>query len=59
MQGEDNLLYFVNADFQPQLYVPKKLRQCILEEAHESPLETAHLQVDQLWFKLSSKFYWK
>ncbi|PBK64295.1 hypothetical protein ARMSODRAFT_856649, partial [Armillaria solidipes] len=42
MQGEDKLLYFVNTDFQPRLCVPNKLRQHILEEAYESPLETAH-----------------
>ncbi len=59
MQGEDKLLYFLNADFQPQLCILKKLRQQILEEAHESPMETVHLQMDQLWYKLSSKFYWK
>ncbi len=57
--GEDGLLYFLKADYQPRLCVPRKLRWEILEEAHESPLETAHLQTGQLWFKLSSKFYWK
>lgn len=59
LQGEDQLLYFLNADFQPRLCVPWQLRQKILQEAHEAPMETAHLQKEQLWFKLSSKFYWR
>lgn len=59
LKSEDDLLYFLDADYQPRLCIPKKLRQSILEEAHESPLETAHLKPEQLWYKLSSKFYWQ
>ncbi len=59
LQGKDGLLYFLNTDYQPRLCIPWMLRQEILEEAHESPLETVHLQAEQLWSKLSSKFYWK
>ncbi len=59
LKTDDGLLYFLNADFQPRLCVPRQKRQAILEEAHESPLEMAHLQMEQLWLKLSSKFYWK
>ncbi|SJL13286.1 uncharacterized protein ARMOST_16726 [Armillaria ostoyae] len=59
LKSEDNLLYFLDTNYQPWLCVPKKLWQSILEEAHESPLETAHLKPEQLWFKLSTKFYWR
>ncbi len=59
LKVKEGLLYILNADFQPRLCVPKKLKQTILEEAHESPMETAHLQMEQLWHKLSSKFYWR
>jgi len=31
----------------------------VLTEAHESPLETAHMGAEKLWYRLSPKFYWK
>ncbi len=43
LQGEDGLLYFLNADYQPWLCVPWMLRREILEVAHEALLEMAHL----------------
>ncbi|KAF9022529.1 hypothetical protein BDZ89DRAFT_885443, partial [Hymenopellis radicata] len=39
---EQDLLYFLDADFQPRLCVPRVLRQELLTEGHESPVETAH-----------------
>ncbi|SJL06611.1 uncharacterized protein ARMOST_09953 [Armillaria ostoyae] len=58
-QDENGLLFFINADFQPQLCVLKSMQQDILTEAHKSPLETAHMGPDQLWKKLTARFYWK
>ncbi|PBK70881.1 hypothetical protein ARMSODRAFT_847363, partial [Armillaria solidipes] len=42
-KDENELLFFINADFQPRLCVPKNLQQIILTESHESPLETTHM----------------
>ncbi|PBK63536.1 hypothetical protein ARMSODRAFT_865117, partial [Armillaria solidipes] len=42
-RDENGLLFFINADFQPHLCVPKALQQDILTESHEAPLETAHM----------------
>ncbi|KAF9010902.1 hypothetical protein BDZ89DRAFT_911958, partial [Hymenopellis radicata] len=39
---EQDLLFFLDADLQPRLCVPKPLRQAMLTEGHESPVETAH-----------------
>ena len=55
----DGLLYFRDADYHPRLCVPKTLRLEILTEAHESPLETAHMGTEKLWHRLSPRFYWK
>jgi len=56
---QDGMIFFNNEDYQPQLCVP--LGQCnfILKEAHESPLESAHVGPERLWHSLSSRFYWK
>ncbi len=59
LRDENSLLFFLNTDFQPRLCVPRSLTQEILTEAHESPLETAHMSSEQLWKKLTSKFYWR
>ncbi len=58
-KDKNGLLFFINADFQPRLCVLKLLQQSILTEAHKAPLETAHMSPDQLWKKLTAKFYWK
>ncbi|KAI5822265.1 hypothetical protein K523DRAFT_192111, partial [Schizophyllum commune Tattone D] len=36
------LLYFLDADYLPRLCVPASKRLRVLQEAHESPLESAH-----------------
>lgn len=59
LQDEQGLLYFLNADFQPRLCIPKSEQSKIIAEAHESPLETAHMSAEQLWKNLTSKFYWR
>ncbi len=35
------------------------MKQEILTEVHESLLETTHMSSEQLWKKLTSKFYWR
>ena len=55
----DGMIFFSNENYQPRLCVPKGLRNFILREAHESPLESAHTGPERLWQSLSSRFYWK
>ncbi len=59
MKDEQGLLFFENADHQLRLCVPKEFQQEVLTKAHESPMETAHMDSSQLWIKLSSWFYWR
>ncbi|KAI5823044.1 hypothetical protein K523DRAFT_199432, partial [Schizophyllum commune Tattone D] len=41
-KDELGLLYFLDADFLPRLCVPTTKKIRVLQEAHESPLESAH-----------------
>ncbi|KIJ90335.1 hypothetical protein K443DRAFT_60132, partial [Laccaria amethystina LaAM-08-1] len=43
LRDERGLLFFLDESYQPRLCVPKKRRNFILREAHESPLESAHV----------------
>lgn len=55
---ERGLVYFRDADFQARLCVPKTMQTTILQEAHESPYESAHASAEKIWLTLNSKFYW-
>jgi hypothetical protein len=57
-KDQQGLLYFMDADYQPQLCILQMLRSEILKEVHDSPYETAHTGAEKLWKRLSSKFYW-
>jgi hypothetical protein len=35
------------------------LKKSVLLEAHEIPVGTVHSSPERLWFKLSSRFYWR
>ena len=59
IKDERGLLYFVDPDYQPRLCVPSSLRNFILTEAHENPMESSHAGPECLWQQLSQKFYWK
>jgi hypothetical protein len=58
-RSDGGLLFFRNADYHPRLCVPKAMRNSTMAEAHEAPMESAHISPERLWAKLSSKFYWK
>jgi hypothetical protein len=58
-KNKEGLLFFRDANYQPRLCIPKNRVKEIMEEAHESPAESAHISPDRLWRKLSSKFYWQ
>jgi hypothetical protein len=58
-RNSEGLLFFRDADYQPRLCVPTSKRNLVKEEAHESPLGSAHISPERLWSKLSSKFYWR
>lgn len=58
MRDHQDLLYFLDADFQPRLCVPQAVRPTILKEAHDSPFGSAHASPEKLWQLLSQKFYW-
>jgi hypothetical protein len=58
-RNDEGLLFFRDADYQPRLCVPSAKRTLVKEEAHESPLGSAHISPERLWSKLSSKFYWR
>jgi hypothetical protein len=58
-RNSEGLLFFRDADYQPRLCVPNAKRSLVKEEAHESPLGSAHISPERLWNKLSSKFYWR
>ncbi|KAJ3474331.1 hypothetical protein NLI96_g12517 [Meripilus lineatus] len=55
---ERGLVYFRDADFQARLCVPKSMQTTILQEAHESPYESAHASAEKIWLTLNPKFYW-
>lgn len=55
----DGMVFFNNEDYQPRLCVPAGLRNFILREAHENPMESAHAGPERLWQSLSPRFYWK
>ena len=59
IKDEQGLLYFVDPDYQPRLCVPSNLRNFVLREAHENPMELSHAGPERLWQQLSQKFYWK
>ena len=59
LRDDRGLLFFLDEGYQPRLCVPRKRRNFVLREAHESPLESAHAGAERLWQILSSKFYWK
>jgi hypothetical protein len=52
------LLFFRDANFMPQLCIPRSLQASILREAHKSPYQPAHAGSEKLWLVLSGKFYW-
>jgi hypothetical protein len=58
-KNKEGLLFFRDADYQPRLCIPKDRVKEIMEEAHKSLVESAHISPDRLWHKLSSKFYWR
>jgi hypothetical protein len=58
-KNDEGLLFFRDADFKPRLCVPAARTWEIMTEAHEAPMESAHVSPDRLWAKLRSKFYWK
>jgi hypothetical protein len=58
-KSDGGLLFFRNADYHPRLCVPKAKRNLTIAEAHEAPIESAHISPERLWSKLSGKFYWK
>ncbi|KAF7365343.1 Retrovirus-related Pol polyprotein from transposon opus [Mycena venus] len=58
-RSDGDLLFFRDADYQPRLCVPETKRKEVLVEAHEAPLESAHVSPERLWSKISSKFYWR
>lgn len=58
-KNEEGLLFFRDADYQPRLCVPQAKVLEIMTEAHESPMESAHVSPERLWTKLSTKFYWR
>lgn len=53
-----DLLFFRDADYQPQLCIPKNTRNLVLSEAHDQPFGGAHAGPERLWQNLSSRFYW-
>lgn len=55
---EQGMVFFRDADFKPKLYIPPRLRQTILTEAHEGPATTAHAGIAKLWLRLNERFYW-
>ena len=57
--NHDGMVFFHNEDYQPILCVPAGQRNFVLKEAHESPMESAHVGPERLWQSLSSRFYWK
>ena len=59
LRDERGLLFFLDEGYQPRLCVPKKRRNFLLKESHESPFESAHAGAERLWQNLSQKFYWK
>src|ERR1700712_4115026 len=58
-RNKEGLLFFRDEGFRPRLCVPRSKIIDILTEAHENPLETAHLGPEKLWDRVSSRFYWK
>ena len=55
----DGMIFFSNKNDQPRLCIPNGLQNFILQEAHESPLKSAHAGPEHLWQSLSLGFYWK
>jgi len=59
LRDKKGLLFFLDDSYQPRLCMPKKRCYFLLREAHENPLESAHMSAEHLWQILSQKFYWK
>jgi hypothetical protein len=52
------LLYFRDADFAPQLCVPRSEVLALLTQSHESATLTAHSGSQKLYETLADRFYW-
>jgi hypothetical protein len=56
--GENELLYFEDADHQIQLCMPLSKRTAILREVHDKAHESAHVGWERTLASLRDQFYW-
>nr|GAT48031.1 TY3B-TY3B protein [Mycena chlorophos] len=58
VKGPEGLLYFIDANWETRLCIPRRKVKDVLELVHESARETAHAGPAKLTARLRELFYW-
>lgn len=58
-KSDNGLLYFLDADFNAKLCIPKSKVNYVLKWIHDSPYESAHAGPKRFILRLQEIFYWK
>lgn len=58
-KGENGLLYFLDANYNAKLCVPRSQVNYVLKWIHDSPFESAHAGIKRFTLRLQELFFWK